>query len=261
MPSNEADTAGLIWKLWQSGEVIDALPAAVRPKTRAEGYAIQAGLERFTKKPLAGWKIAATSIAGQKHIGVDGPLAGRLLAETCFAPGATISIAHNRMRVCEPEFAFTFARDLTPRAAPYTVDEVMAAVAELHLTLELPDSRFADFAKVGGPSLIADNACTRELVIGPKVGAPWRHLDLSQHRVSARVGDRYTRDGIGSNVLGDPRLGLTWIVNELSGLGITLKQGQLVTTGTCMVPLDILPGDHVHADCGALGTIEVRIAP
>lgn len=260
MTPRAEEAAALIWELWQAGKVTEALPAAMRPRTRTEGYAIQAGLERFTQKPLVGWKIAATSLAGQKHIGVDGPLAGRLLAETCFPPGATISIAHNCMRVAEPEFAFTFAHDLAPRATPYTIDEVMAAVADLHLTLELPDSRFADFARVGGPSLIADNACTRDLVIGPKVTAPWRHLDLAAHRVSATVGNRYTRDGIGANVLGDPRLGLTWIVNELSGLGITMKQGQLVTTGTCMVPLDILPGDHVRADFGALGTIEVGIA-
>ena len=260
MPSREEDAATLIWRLWQSGEVIAELPPEIRPSTRSEGYAIQAHLERFTAKPLVGWKIAATSVAGQRHIGVDGPLAGRLLAETCHAPGATISIAQNRMRVCEPEFAFTFARDLAPRAEIYSVDEVMAAVAELHLTLELPDSRFADFASVGGPSLIADNACTRELVIGPKVTADWRDLDLGAHVVNARVSKRTKRDGVGSNVLGDPRIGLAWIVNELSALGITLTQGQLVTTGTCMVPLDILPGDLVVADFGRLGTIDVQIA-
>lgn len=261
MTSRDEQACGLIWTLWRTGEVIGELPAALRPATRAQGYAIQAHLESCTAKPLVGWKIAATSTAGQKHINVEGPLAGRLLAEACFAPGATISIAHNRMRVCEPEFAFVLGRDLPARSQPYSTDEVMAAVGDLHLTLELPDSRFADFTKVGGPSLIADNACTRELVIGPKVTAAWRDLDLARHAVSARVGNRYTRDGIGSNVLGDPRIAMTWIANELSGLGISLARGQLVTTGTCMVPLDILPGDHITADFGVLGAIDVRIAP
>ena len=44
-------------------------------------HAIQACLERRSAFPLFGWKIAATSLDGQRHIGVDGPLAGRLLAE------------------------------------------------------------------------------------------------------------------------------------------------------------------------------------
>jgi 2-keto-4-pentenoate hydratase len=260
MATRDAEACRLIWSHWQGGTVMKALPSELRPMTRADGYAIQAHLERYSSKPLVGWKIAATSVAGQRHIGVDGPLAGRLLAETCYGPGATVPIARNRMRVCEPEFAFTFARDLAPRTSPYTVEEVMAAVADLHLTLELPDSRFSDFAVVGGPSLIADNACTRELVIGPRVSASWRHLDFARHEVRATVGTRYTRDGLGANVLGDPRLGLAWLVNELSGLGITIAKGQLVTTGTCMVPLEIQPGDHVRADFGALGSIEVRIA-
>ncbi len=55
-----------------------------------------------------------------------------------------------------------------------------------------------------------------------------------------------------------PRVALTWIANELSGMGVTLKAGEVVTTGTCMVPIDVLPGDSVTADYGALGTISAR---
>ncbi len=249
----------LIWKLWQAGEVIEELPVDFRPATRRDGYAIQAGLERFTTKPRVGWKIAATSVAGQKHIGVDGPLAGRMLAEKMIADGGRASIATNRMRVAEPEFAFRMARALSPRAAPYTVDEVMSAVGDLVLCIELPDSRFKDFARVGGPSLIADNACARELVIGPIVTADWRSLDLAAHAVHAKVGARYTRDGIGRNVLGDPRLALTWLVNEVTALGLTLGAGELVTTGTCVVPLEIEPGDRVFADFGVLGSVSVSV--
>lgn len=252
--------AALIWQHWQSGTVLDDLPPALKPRTRAEGYAAQAALEAHSAHPRAGWKIAATSIAGQRHIGVDGPLAGRLLAERLHQDGATIAIATNRMRVAEPEFAFRFGRPVPARNAPYGVAEVLDLVSDLHLTLELPDSRFADFATVGGPTLIADNACTGELIVGPAVAADWRALDLAAHTVSAHVSPRYERDGIGANVLGDPRLALTWCVNELSGLGIGIEEGELITTGTCAVPLELEPGDEVTADFGALGRIGVRIA-
>ncbi len=252
-------TAETLWSLWQKGEVIEALPVRQRPTTRGEGYAAQAELDRLSGNTRVGWKIAATSVAGQKHIGVDGPLAGRIFAGRLHRPGAMLPIAHNRMRVAEPEFAFRFGRTLLPRTTPYSQPEVMAAVATLHLAIELPDSRFADFARVGGPSLIADNACAHELVLGNAVGADWRALDLSQHRVRARVGTRYERDGVGANVLGDPLIALTWIVNELSALGIAMAEGEFVTTGTCAVPLEILPGDHVRADFGSLGTIDARV--
>ena len=62
-------------------------------------------------------------------------------------------------------------------------------------------------------------------------------------------------------MLGDPRIALTWLANELSALGLTLGSGKTVTTGTCMVPLEIQPGDRVTADFGALGSIAIEIAP
>lgn len=256
---NTRSAAETIWSLWQQGDVIDALPEALRPHTRADGYAAQADLDRLSGDTRVGWKIAATSIAGQKHIGVDGPLAGRIFKARLHKPGATLSIARNRMRVAEPEFAFRFAQTLEPRTAPYTEAEVMRAVKTLHLAIELPDSRFADFARVGGPSLIADNACAHELVLGEAVEADWRSIDLARHAVKCRVGDRYERDGVGANVLGDPRIALNWIVNELSALGIPMAKGEFVTTGTCAVPLDIVPGDLVEADFGPLGAIDVRV--
>lgn len=254
-------TAETIWRLWQAGDVIDALPAELTPATRREGYAMQAGLEAFASGPRQGWKIAATSVAGQRHIGVDQPLAGRLFGERMVADAAMVSVATNRMRVAEPEFAFRLARDVGPRNSAYLATEVMAAVGDLHLCIELPDSRFRNFAAVGGPSLIADNACACGLVVGPRVDVDWRAVDLSTHIVRARVSDRYTRDGLGRNVLDDPRLAMTWLVNEVTSLGLTLCEGELVTTGTCVVPLEIEPGDEVVADFGSLGRVSVRIAP
>ena len=44
---------------------------------------------------------------------------------------------------------------------------------------------------------------------------------------------------------------------RLSGLGIILRAGQIVTTGTCHPPLPIQAGDHVAADFGALGNVSV----
>ena len=207
---------------------------------------------------LAGWKIAATSVPGQRHIGVDGPMAGRLLAERAFRSGAELPLAGNLMRVAEPEFAFGFGRDLAPRAAPYTVAEVLDAVASLHPAIEVPDSRYADFAHAGEPQLIADNACANDLVIAPAAAVPWRTLDLVTHRVSAQVVGRYVREGRGAAVLGDPRVALTWLVNELSGIGEALRAGQVVITGTCMASLEIQEGDEVRVDFGVLGSVSAR---
>jgi 2-keto-4-pentenoate hydratase len=61
-------------------------------------------------------------------------------------------------------------------------------------------------------------------------------------------------------VLGDPRLALVWLVNELSHHDLTLAANQVVTTGTCLVPLEIREGDEVSADYGTLGRMRVQFA-
>ena len=82
-----------------------------------EGYGVQACIEDFSRQPLYGWKIAATSVNGQRHIGVDGPLAGRILAERVIENGGAFQLGTSLMRVAELEFAFRMGADLAPRAS------------------------------------------------------------------------------------------------------------------------------------------------
>ncbi|MGI9499041.1 MAG: 2-keto-4-pentenoate hydratase [Geminicoccaceae bacterium] len=252
--------AALVVEHWQAGTQMDALPEPLRPATRADGYATQAHLESLSERPLFGWKIAATSEGGQRHIGVDGPLAGRLLAERVLSPDEMPSLKGNHMAVAEPEFAFLIGRTLASREKPYDQDEVLTAVEALHLAIELPNSRFTDFAKVGAAQLIADNACAHQFLPGPRVNDTWRDRDLRSHPVTCEVDGKVGHRGSGGAVLGDPRTALTWIANELSSLGLDLAAGQVVTTGTSTVPLPIEPGDRVIADFGDLGQVSLTIA-
>nr|MCH9817814.1 hydratase [Betaproteobacteria bacterium] len=186
---------------------------------------------------------------------------GRIFADRIKPLGAAISLAGNRMCVAEPEMTFQFARDLPPRTAPYTAAEVMDAVADLYIAVEVPNSRFADFVHAGEASLIADNACAHEYVKGAAAPAAWRTLDLAAHAVTAAVvrgdGQAWHRAGSGAAVLGDPRVALTWLVNELRVLGLGTQAGLFVTTGTCMQPLEVTPGDTVEVDFGVLGRLSV----
>lgn len=242
---------------WRAGTKLGSLETPFRPRGRAGAYAIQAAIENHSTGKLFGWKIAATSEAGQKHINVAGPMAGRILPETVIADGGTASMAGNEMRVAEPEFAFRMRADLPPRAAPYSVQEALDAVDTLHPAIEIPDSRFSDFVGAGAEQIIADNACAHLFVLGAPTRADWRALDLVEHRpVITLRGKQYV--GHGKNVLGDPRVALAWLANELRELGITLKAGEVVTTGTCHPPLPIQSGDSLEADFGAIGKVSVR---
>jgi 2-keto-4-pentenoate hydratase len=252
-----AAAARILYDHWRAGTKLGELNSPLRPRNRLEAYAIQAAIESCSPGRLFGWKIAATSEAGQKHINVAGPMAGRILSETVIADGGTAAMKGNEMRVGEPEFAFRMGRDLPPRQTPYGVEEVLAAVDALHPAIEIPDSRFADFTGAGEAQLIADNACAHLFVLGAPTTADWRTHDLVEERPEITLRGQH-HVGYGGNVLGDPRIALAWLANELRGLGLTLRAGEVVTTGTCHPPLPIQAGDHLAADFGVLGRVSVK---
>lgn len=259
-PAQKRAACDYLYQHWLRGTRVDALPPQLLPRDRAEAYEVQACIEVYTQAPLYGWKIAATSVAGQKHIGVDGPLAGRLLAERVIENGGSCALGTNLMKVAEMEFAFRMARDLPPRAQPYSQQEVLAHAGSLHPAIEIPDSRYDRFERVGLASLVADNACAHRFLLGEAV-ADWRGLDLAKHQVRAYRNGALAEEGVGSNVLGDPRFALTWLANELSRHGLTLKAGEVVTTGTCVKPVVIEANQRIEGDFGSCGRVAIDITP
>jgi 2-keto-4-pentenoate hydratase len=138
-------------------------------------------------------------------------------------------------------------------------DEVTAAVDGMHLAIEIPDSRYRAFETVGGPQLLADNACAGRFVLGGEVDG-WRALDIAGQRVSVVVDGATVAEGVGGNVLGHPLAALTWVANALSARGTPILAGEIVTTGTTTVPVPIRPGVAVTAAFHGLGEVKLRFA-
>ena len=184
------------------------------------------------------------------------PLAGHLFKNFILEDGARLPAAPLHMKVMEAEFAFRMGRDLPPRAAAYDQSEVCDAVAALHLAIEVPDARFERFAEIGPAQIAADEAFASWFVLGAEV-AGWREFDLSRQQVRALKNGAVIAEGAGANVLGDPRIALTWLANHLAQRGIGLRQGDIVTTGTCITPPAIAPGEEVTAEFVGLGRMSV----
>src|ERR1700752_1275925 len=139
--------------LWLHGAAGNKLPHPhedIRPLDRSDGYAIQAAVAALSGQRVVGWKIAATSAVGQQHIGVDGPLAGRLLSARVTTvtkdrvPREPTLLDGNIMRVAEAEFAFRLKASLPARERVYGVQEVLDAGDSVHPAIEVPDSRYDD---------------------------------------------------------------------------------------------------------------------
>ena len=247
------------WSNYLKDIDIERTPEIFKPKNRIEAYGIQNNFLKYTSYNLFGWKVAATSSNGQKHIGVSEPLAGRIFKEKVYKNQSKVNLGNNKMAVAEPEFAFKINKNIFPRKQIYSINEVLSFIDDLYPVIELPNSRFTKYEIQGEEQLIADNACAHFFIIGSKFNGLWKNFDLENHSVniSNQNGKNYT--GIGKNVLGNPIIGITWLINELSKYNITINKDMIVSTGTCTEPFTINKNDLITADFGVLGKVQVLI--
>lgn len=245
LSEERADAAAhLLWDRWRTGRPGGPLPIELRPTDVADGWAVQRALLRHAG-PGIGWKVAASSTAGQRHIGVSGPIAGALTADGLRPSGSTVPLT--AMGAAEPEFAFRMGRDLTASGSPYTREAVLAAVAEVLPAIEIPDSRFAEPLSAGEPQLIADLACAAHFVVGEPM-RKWVFDDLKGRRVVTRVNGKAVQEGRGANALGDPCDSLVWLVNAVTRLGQAVLTTDIVLTGAAAPPHPVAAGDVVSCE-------------
>jgi 2-keto-4-pentenoate hydratase len=52
---------------------------------------------------------------------------------------------------------------------------------------------------------------------------------------------------------------IAWLARALVARGLELDAGDLITTGTCLGLLQVLPGQTFEADFGELGRVDVTL--
>jgi 2-keto-4-pentenoate hydratase len=241
--------------------VIASLPAEAIPNSLDEAYRAQ---ERLVRELLAhsggrvvGYKVAATNTAAQQLLQVDFPFFGQLLSGSSFSSPATLPSGEFTVRCVEAEFGVVIGGDATPGDQPYTRESIAEFISAVIPSIEVVDHRFADWSAVGAPTLIADNAIHGAWIQGQPV-AHWQEADLAEHRVMLSANGRLVSTGSGGAVLGHPLNVVAWLANELPRHGWHLRRGDKVATGTAAPVYFANPGDHVIADFGAFGQVELN---
>lgn len=241
---NPAATAELLLDQWRRETQLEALPVALRPQTLAEGYAAQDALFRAAGGVRGGWKLGVGSPAQLRAGNLSRPLIGQLEAQRLHRSGAQVRLPLNAPVTVECEIAFVLARDLPPLAGR-EVDP--ADIRHACVTFELVRSRFVDRRAVGWPSFVADNVGFEALV----VSAPFSDgLDadlLRQVDASATVsldGQVKARAQSGDDVT-DPLRSLAALYAHAADRNVTLRAGEIVSTGAMCKPFDIVGAGHV----------------
>ena len=237
-----------------SGKVLQPMRHVLDPVDVDGAYEVQAINTRHwieCGRRIIGRKIGLTAKSVQQQLGVDRPDFGVLFADMRIADGGDLSSSRTIQPKAEAEVALVMARDLdNHEAAP---EDVLSAVEYVVPAIEIVDSRIADW-KITFADTVADNGSSAFFVLGldskPPVG-----LDLYTCGMALEVNGQLASMGAGAACLGHPLNAAAWLARTLALRREPLRAGDIVLTGALGPMVSLIPGSHVRALIGGLGSV------
>jgi 2-oxo-3-hexenedioate decarboxylase len=253
---NVGEAADILLRAESSGSEISPLTDLWEELDVSTAYEVQAETLRRRLdrgEHLVGLKLGLTSAAKQRAMGIDRPLLGWLTDAMVLAAGDPIGSGLIHPRI-EPEIVFVLAHKL---AGPgVTAAQALSAIGSVCAGMEVIDSRFANF-RFKLPDVVADNASSAQVVLGPVAVAP-NGLDLSLEACVFTVNGEVIDSATGAAVQGHPAQALALAANMLAERGLALEPGWIVLTGGMTNAAPMPPGSSAVAEFTHLGTIAVR---
>lgn len=212
-------------------------------------YAVQANLLPLIAPGgdvrRAGYKIGVTTPPMQKMCGIPSPVAGVVFAHRLHRTPATTRAADHARLGIESEMALRIGKTL-PVDASLTADAVIDHISDACAAFELIDDCNADYTRLTGMMLIADNGWNAGLVLGPPQSVRGRR-SLAGLRSTLTMNGKNIGTGTSNDVLGDPFNAILWLHRHLVSQGRTLQEGEWVTTGSLIVTQFAVAGQtYVH---------------
>jgi len=203
---------------------------------------------------LVGKKIGLTSKVVMEMLGVNQPDFGHLLSGMVFNEGEAVDTSKMIAPKAEAEVAFVLSRDLTGPGV--TAADVLRATDCVMPCFEIVDSRIKDW-KIKIQDTVADNASCGVFTLGATRKSP-HDLDLSLAGMVLDKNGEIISTSAGASVQGSPVNAVAWLANTLGRLGISLKAGDVILSGSQSPLVPVKAGDSLHCSVGGLGSTSVR---
>jgi 2-oxopent-4-enoate/cis-2-oxohex-4-enoate hydratase len=203
---------------------------------------------------VVGKKIGVTSKVVMDMLKVNQPDFGHLLSGMVYNEGQPISAGSMIAPKAEAEVAFILARDL--EGPGVTAADVLRATDCVMPCFEIVDSRIRDW-KIKIQDTVADNASCGVLTLGGLRKSP-RDLDLALAGMVLEKNGEIISTSCGASVQGSPVNAVAWLANTLGRLGIGLKAGDIILSGSQSPLVPVVAGDSLYCSVGGLGGTSVR---
>ena len=240
-----------------AGGAVAPLRDGLDPGDAVGAYAVQALNTAYwigQGRRVVGRKVGLTAKAVQAQLGVDQPDFGVLFDDMAIADGGVLAASRVLQPKAEAEVAIVLARDVTNPAA--SAADIAAATDHAVAAIEIVDSRIADW-KICFADTVADNGSSAFYVLG-SVRKPLAGLDLYTCGMALEVNGALASLGAGAACLGHPIEAAAWLARTLAAAGDPLRAGDVVLTGALGPMVALIPGDHVEAKIGGLGSVSFR---
>jgi 2-keto-4-pentenoate hydratase len=240
-------------------------PPSVRPASLGDAYRAQqhfVGLKAQDCGEPVGWKIALANPAMQRLVGLDAPIAGRLLAGQVVGGPASVRAGAYRHLLIEFEIAVELGADLPAPGGRCTRAEARAAVAAVRPAFELADDRHADYGRLGDQAfqMVADNAWNEGAVLGER-RADWAGLDLEGIAGRVFCDDVEVGSGQGRDLMGHPLDALAWLAGSASARGLAMRRGDVAILGSLVTSRFPKAGERWRFELDGFAPLRLTIEP
>ena len=203
---------------------------------------------------VVGKKIGVTSKVVMDMLNVHQPDFGYLLDTMIYNEGEAIPMETLIQPKAEGEIAFMLKHDLMGPGISNA--DVLRATECVMPCFEIVDSRIRDW-KIKIQDTVADNASCGVFVLGDRAVDP-RKVDLTTCGMVLEKNGEIAATGAGAAALGSPVNAVAWLANTLGKLGIPLKAGEVILSGSLAAMLPVKAGDSLRVTIGGIGGCSVR---
>ena len=219
--------------------------------TIPQSYELQSEISRLREQrgeKIIGYKVGCTSKPIQEQLGVSEPIFGRIFDTGCFRSGVRLSYARYANLAVEGELAIRLSKDLA--GSSLTEEECLGAVAAVFPVIELHHYVLHE-ARSPGPEVIAGNGMHAGFVLAeePPRSGP---LDLV-HGLCIQLNGVRVGAVEGSGTFARASESLRWLAGRLAGIGLGLREGQIILTGSPMPLFPVSAGSKIVVEASPLG--------
>ena len=246
------DLGRRLYDAWDNATQITPITESAPDITIEEAYQVQLSMinrRLLQGESIVGKKIGITAKAVMNMLGVNQPDFGHLMSGMEFKESQSLPFEIFCQPKGEGEIAFLLKKDLT--GPGITTYQVIAATDCVLPAFEIVDSRIENW-NIKIQDTVADNASAAAFVLGsPKRSI--QGIDLATCGMVLKKNGEIIGTGTGAATLDHPLNAVAWLANMLGSLGMSLKAGEVILSGSLSIMFPIQSGDTLEMEIEGIG--------